>query len=80
MICLAALSLLHGCLHFNETGQTLSPSASPVAAPLPAWIEILRPREIFHLETRNSRAAQNSMLRGGIEPGAAARTSGSSAV
>jgi hypothetical protein len=51
MICLAALSLLHACLHFNETGQTLSPSASPVAAPLPAWIEILRPREIFHLET-----------------------------
>jgi hypothetical protein len=50
MICLAASGVLYNFSKLSETGQPRLPAASPVAAPLPAWVEISRPREIFRLE------------------------------
>jgi hypothetical protein len=50
MICLAASNLLYVFSEFKGTGQTRSPPPIAVAAPLPTWIEIPRPREIFRIE------------------------------
>jgi hypothetical protein len=50
MLCVAASSLIYAFSELHETGQTRPPPAT-VTAPLPAWIEISRPREIFHIET-----------------------------
>lgn len=50
MICLAVSGLLYAFPELNETGQSRQPSAPSAAAPLPAWIEIPDPLEIFHIE------------------------------
>ena len=49
LICLAVCGFLFAFPAFKETGQAALPSASPLAAPLPAWVEIASPREIFRL-------------------------------
>ncbi len=50
MICLALCGLLYLFSDLKEADQTQIPSANPVAAPVPAWIEIVRPPEVFGLE------------------------------
>jgi hypothetical protein len=50
MVCLALCGFLFAFSEVKETGQAAVPSISPAAAPLPAWIEIPRPPDIFRLE------------------------------
>lgn len=49
-ICLALSGLLYAFALLSEAGSSRLQFKSPVAAPLPAWIEIPRPQEIFRLE------------------------------
>jgi hypothetical protein len=50
MIGLGLCGLLFAFLEVKETGQGRLPSMVSVAAPLPAWIEILSPPDVFHIE------------------------------
>ncbi len=50
MICLALCGLLYAFSEVTETRHALLPSQNPVAAPLPAWIEIASPPEVFSLK------------------------------
>ena len=49
-ISLAGASLLYAFSQINETGQPRLPIADPMAAPLPAWIEIPAAAQAFHVE------------------------------
>ncbi len=50
MTSLVLSGLLYAYSEVKETGQNQLPPLSPIAAPLPAWIEIARPSEVFRLE------------------------------
>lgn len=47
---MALSGLLYAVPKWNETWRSQLPSASPAAAPLPAWIEIPVPVDVFRLE------------------------------
>jgi len=51
MICLALCGLLYAFSEVTETRHARLPSQNPVAAPLPAWIEIASPPDVFSLKT-----------------------------
>ena len=49
-VCVALCGFFFAFSEVKETGEAGLPSISPAAAPLPAWIEIPQPPEVFRIE------------------------------
>ena len=82
LICLAITGFLYAFPEWNGTRRSRLPAASSVTTPLPTFVEIPNPPEVFRLEppefAGSVKLISRAISRGGIEPEAAARTFGSS--